>query len=255
MNAAASATGRGGVIAVVAHPDDESLIAGGTLALAARAGTPTGIVSLTRGEEGPISDPALADRAQLGDVRRAELAAAGVALGVAWTCCLTHPDGELPWIDRDAAARELAAILGPHAPAIVLTFGADGLYGHPDHVATREIVIAALALLPEPVERHEAAWPPALMPALVAAARERALPTDLWGLEPEAFGSEQTATLEIDIAAVLPRKLAALRAHRTQLGPDHAVTALPDDLAARFLSVEGWAGPRDSRLTALLAHA
>ena len=255
MSAVPAAPGRGGVIAVVAHPDDESLIAGGTLALAARAGSPTGIVSLTRGEEGPISDPALADRASLGAVREVELAAAGRALGVDWTCCLTHPDGELPWVDHDAAARELAAILSRHAPAVVLTFGDDGLYGHPDHVATREIVIAALALLPEPVERHEAAWSPALMPALVAAARERALPSDLWGLDPEAFGSEQTPTLEVDIAEVLPRKLAALRAHRTQLGPDHAVTGLPDDLAARFFAVEAWAGPRDSRLADLLAHA
>ncbi|MBA3306600.1 MAG: PIG-L family deacetylase, partial [Thermoleophilaceae bacterium] len=86
------------VVAVVAHPDDESLIAGGTLASAADAGTPTGAVSLTRGELGPIADPRLATRATLGDVREAELEAAAAVLGLSWTACLDLPDGELPWV-------------------------------------------------------------------------------------------------------------------------------------------------------------
>lgn len=230
------------LVAIVAHPDDESLIAGGTLALAAAAGTPTGIVSLTRGEHGPIAEGALTDRDRLGDVRGAELQRAAHQLGVDWAICLRHPDGELPWVDREAAAAELAAVLAGHAPAAVLTFGADGLYWHPDHGAAREIALGALRRLPAPVEVYEAAWPAGLFGELVAAAAERGLPTGLWGLEPEAFGTDRAPTVVVDVRPALARKLAALRAHRTQIGPDHLIASLPDDLAERFLAEEPWAG-------------
>jgi LmbE family N-acetylglucosaminyl deacetylase len=233
----------GGVVAVVAHPDDESLIAGGTLALAAQAGATTGVVSLTRGEHGPISDGAPATRERLGDVREAELAAAAQVLGAGWSACLRHPDGELPWVDRDAAADALAALLEPHAPAAVLTFGEDGLYGHPDHAAARDIALEALARLGGGVDVYEAAWPYGVVTALAAAAAQRGLPVGLWGLEPEDFGCDRPATLVVDVRPVLERKLAALRAHRTQMGPEHLLGALPADLAAQFLAHEPWAGP------------
>jgi LmbE family N-acetylglucosaminyl deacetylase len=76
---------------------------------------------------------------------------------------------------------------------------------------------------------------------LVAAARERGLPTDLWGLDPEAFGSDELrATVAIDVRPVLARRLRAMRAHRTQLDRRHLLAALPDDLAERHLGVEAW---------------
>ena len=234
--------GTGGVVAVVAHPDDEALIAGGTLALAATAGLATGVVSLTRGELGPISDRALADEGTLGDVRERELRASGAILGVDWTRCLRHPDGELEWADVQAAAAELAAILRASMPAVLLTFGEDGLYGHEDHVATRRIALHAAGLLgPAGPLVYEAVWPATLAPGLAAAARERGLPASLWGLEPEAFGCEQDGPLtRLVVRGVLDRKLGALRAHRTQLDPAHLLTALPDDLAARYLGEEAW---------------
>jgi len=233
------------VVAVVAHPDDESLIAGGTLVLAAQAGAQTGVVSLTRGEQGPIADPELATHSTLGDVREAELHTAGEALGASWTTCLRHPDGELSWADHEGAADELAALLDPHEPDIVLTFAPDGLYGHPDHIATREIVGIALDRLEARVERriclYETVWPPGLVPDLVAAADQAGLASDLWGLEPEDFGSpEAVATLAVDVRSALDRKLAALRAHRTQLDTGHVLAALPGGLAERFLHQELW---------------
>lgn len=241
------------IVAVVAHPDDESLIAGGTLALAARAGIRTGVVSLTRGESGPISDPSRYSAERLGRVRGTELDRAARELGLDWATCLSYPDGELPWVDQVTATAELAALLAGHAPTAVLTFGEDGLYGHPDHIATAEIVARALDRLDAPVERYEAAWPTGLVADLAAAAAERGLPHALWGLEPEAFGSDRAPTVAVDVRTVLTQKLAALRAHRTQLGPDHLLTALPPDLAERFLGTEPWAGPRGGRLEGLLA--
>jgi LmbE family N-acetylglucosaminyl deacetylase len=239
-------------VAVVAHPDDEALIAGGTLALAARAGLMTGVVSLTRGENGPVSAPEHVAGRDLGDVREAELDAAARELGVRWTAALHHPDGELPWVDHQAAADELAATLAPHAPSAVLTFGADGLYWHPDHSATREIVSLAVRGLANPVDVYEAAWPPDLMTQLVAVAAERGLPVGLWGLEPAAFGSERSPSIVLDVRRVLDRKLAALRAHRTQIGDGHLFAALPDDLAERFLAAERWVGPTGGTLGELI---
>jgi N-acetyl-1-D-myo-inositol-2-amino-2-deoxy-alpha-D-glucopyranoside deacetylase len=232
----------GAIVAVVAHPDDEALIAGGTLALAASAGIATGVISLTRGELGPISDPRLADPDTLGSVRETELQASGAALGVDWTRCLRHPDGELPWADAEAVAAELVDVLRPARPVVLLTFGEDGLYGHPDHVATRHIAGRATALLGRGGPRlYEAAWSPGLAAGMVAAAARRSLPTSLWGLDPLAFGSPPAGpTTRVDVRPVLERKLRALRAHRTQLGRDHLLSGLPDDLAARFLGEEMW---------------
>ncbi|GAC1436863.1 MAG: PIG-L family deacetylase [Solirubrobacteraceae bacterium] len=230
------------IVAVVAHPDDEALIAGGTLALAADAGLATGVVALTRGELGPISDPRLADAGTIGAVRELELERSGAALGIDWTCCLGHPDGELEWAEVESAAGELADLLRAARPVTLLTFGEDGLYGHPDHVATRHLAGRAAVLLgPRGASLYEAVWDPDLTAQLVAAAGRRGLPTSLWGLDPHAFGSAPSGpTIRLDVRPVLERKLRALRAHRTQLASDHLLTQLPDDLATRFLGEEVW---------------
>jgi LmbE family N-acetylglucosaminyl deacetylase len=87
----------------------------------------------------------------------------------------------------------------------------------------------------------EASWPVELVPRLVVIAEARGLPIDLWGLEPQAFGSPPASpSVSIDVRPVLGRKLRALRAHRTQLHDGHLLTAQPDDLAARFLGSETW---------------
>ena len=231
----------GGIVAVVAHPDDEALIAGGTLALAVDAELATGVVSLTRGELGPISDPRLADERTLGAVRERELRASGALLGIDWTRCLQHPDGMLEWVDGEAVAIELATMLRTRRPAVLLTFGEDGVYGHQDHVATRLVAGRAAALLaPAAPLVYEAVWAPQLAGELVADARSRGLPDSLWGIEPEAFGSAAGPATRVDVRAVVGRKLAALRAHRTQLEDDHVLFALPADLAARHLGKEAW---------------
>jgi LmbE family N-acetylglucosaminyl deacetylase len=237
----------GAIVAVVAHPDDEALIAGGTLALAVDAGLATGVVALTRGELGPISDPLLADEGTLGAVRERELRASAASLGVDWTSCLRHPDGMLEWVDAEVVAVELAALLRARRPAVLLTFGEDGIYGHADHVATRAIAVRAAELLgPDGPLVYEAVWAPSLAGELVAAARSRGLPHSLWGLEPEAFGSppcdarSASKLTRLDVRAVVDRKLEALRAHRTQLDDDHLLTELPIDLAARHLGEEVW---------------
>jgi N-acetyl-1-D-myo-inositol-2-amino-2-deoxy-alpha-D-glucopyranoside deacetylase len=228
----------GGLLVVTAHPDDEVLIAGGTLAACAQTGLATGVVCLTRGEDGPIGDPALATRETLPRVRVGELRAACEELGVKWVKCYRRQDGNLRWSDGSAIVRQLAVVIDARRPDAVITFGEEGLYWHPDHIATYRFTRRALERVPNPPRLYRAIWPGDLMPALVAELRRRALPTGLWDIEPGEFGSdddERDGEIVLDVRAQLTRKLSALRCHRTQLGPDHALTSLPEDLAAQFL--------------------
>lgn len=242
------------VLAVFAHPDDESLLAGGTLAACAAAGLRVGIVSMTRGELGvPASSPdgqpsADAHRpdpevlggdigaagADLGAVRERELGDAAAALGVAWARCLDLPDGELRTVDRRRARSALGA-LAQCEPRALLTFATDGLYWHPDHIAVREIVRGVF-----PRERiFELSWPHGLLAVVVQELRRRDLPSDVWGLDPAAFGAPARAIArELDVTAFLDAKLLALRSHRSQLAAGHAFADLPRDLAELLLGRE-----------------
>jgi N-acetyl-1-D-myo-inositol-2-amino-2-deoxy-alpha-D-glucopyranoside deacetylase len=241
-----------GLLVIGAHPDDEVLIAGGTLAACAAAGLSTAVVCLTRGEDGPIADPALATRETLGEVRLAELRAACAQLGVSFVKCYRRHDGSLPWSDRNAIARQLAAVVSSRRPDVVVTFGEDGLYYHPDHIATYQVTLRALSRLPEPPALLRSVWPKSVTHELGRELRRRGLSDDLWELAPEDFGTEDVgSSFAIDVRPFVDRKLSALRAHRTQLSKDHAFSALDFELAERFLGTE-WFAPVQGEATWLL---
>src|SRR5215471_7137199 len=134
------------LLGVFAHPDDEVLCAGGTMARVAEAGAEVMIVSATRGERGQIRDPAAATRRTLGAVREAELRAAAAELGVQRVQVLSYPDGALTQ-HRPALGAEIADIMRRFDPDTVVTFGADGGYGHPDHVAISRLTTQAFRVL------------------------------------------------------------------------------------------------------------
>src|SRR6516162_6005594 len=134
------------LLGVFAHPDDEVFCAGGTLAWAAEAGAEVMIVSATRGEQGQIRDPASATRRTLGAVREGELSAAAAELGVQRVQVLAYPDGGLQH-HRSALGPAIAEIMRRFEPDTVITFGADGGYGHPDHVAISELTSEAFRAL------------------------------------------------------------------------------------------------------------
>ncbi|MGI8430322.1 MAG: PIG-L deacetylase family protein [Solirubrobacteraceae bacterium] len=231
----------GGLVVVTSHPDDEVLIAGGTLAACACAGIDTAVVCLTRGELGPISSPTLATRATLAAVRVNELEAACRELGVKWVRCYRRQDGNLRWANASAIVRQLLNLLEALRPDAVVSFGEDGLYYHPDHIATFDFASRAVTRMTRPALFYRSVWPQSLMPELVQELRARSLPEDLWDLSPEDFGVEDDETLTVDVRPFIDRKLCALQCHRTQLGPTHAFTALPSDLAQRFLGFERFA--------------
>ena len=131
------------VLAVFAHPDDETLCAGGTLAKYASAGADVRVVSLTKGGAGQIRDAGVATRATLAAIRERELHAAGKQLGLTESRCLDFPDGELAHLDRQVLVELVSGVLGELGPDVVITFGPDGFSGHPDHVAVGAAVTAA----------------------------------------------------------------------------------------------------------------
>jgi LmbE family N-acetylglucosaminyl deacetylase len=229
----------GGVLAVFAHPDDESLLAGGTLAACAEAGMDVGLLSLTRGELGEIADPELATRDDLAAVRAGELEAAGRALGASWTECLDFPDGSLEWAAANEVREAVARRIADHGPRAVITFAAEGLYWHHDHLATHRLAVEAVAGASDPLWLYGATWPVGLAERLTSEVRALGLSAGLWGLEPAAFGAEEeTITTVLDVSPFLAAKLAALRAHRSQLGSEHLLATIPDAVAAKLLARE-----------------
>jgi LmbE family N-acetylglucosaminyl deacetylase len=120
-----------------------------------------------------------------------------------------------------------------------VTFGPEGLYWHADHLAVHEAVNAVADRLPEPVERLYATVPAGAIEAFVEEAHARGLRTDLWGLEPAAFGApSESITTIVDVRAHLDRKLAAIRRYASQFPSGHLLHRLPPDVAERHLGRE-----------------
>jgi LmbE family N-acetylglucosaminyl deacetylase len=124
------------LLAVLAHPDDESLGNGGMLARYAAEGVETYLITATRGEQGWFGDPAANPGPEaLGRIRETELRAAVRVLGIREVTFLDYLDGELDLADRDEVVAKIAAEVRRIQPDVVVTFDPAGLYGHPDHIA------------------------------------------------------------------------------------------------------------------------
>ena len=139
MPAPADLRGRS-LLAVFAHPDDESIACGGLLAWCARLGADVALLCMTRGEHGRGGSDA-------GRTRSRELADAARTLGIGALTLLDHEDGMLPWLSADTLRSAIAREIRARRPEVVVTFDADGLYWHPDHVAVHELTTAAVAAL------------------------------------------------------------------------------------------------------------
>src|SRR5262245_31736273 len=149
------------LLAVFAHPDDESLACGGLLAWCAELGARVSILCATRGEMG---------RGSSGDlplVRTNELTAAARALGISDVVMLDYKDGMLPWAEPASLEADIRDATIRFRPDVVITFGEDGLYWHPDHIAIHERTTAALAALGDTA--------PALYYVTMASGRMRAV--------------------------------------------------------------------------------
>jgi LmbE family N-acetylglucosaminyl deacetylase len=229
------------VLAIFAHPDDESLACGGTLAMLADAGARVVVMCASHGERGSDTGPVRNDA--LGGERAVEMRDAAQALGVAEVRLLSHPDGDLRWAEVTDFNAEIILFLRRYTPAAVITFGEDGLYWHPDHIGVYERVLTAVRSLgAEAPPLYFVTMPTGVMPAIVAAARGGGWvrpPKGFWSIVPESFGLlAERHTIAIDVRDRVPRKLAAILAHRTQMGAGHPFSQLDPDNARRWLGME-----------------
>jgi LmbE family N-acetylglucosaminyl deacetylase len=139
------------LMAVLAHPDDESLGFGGTFAKYAAEGVHVALVVATRGERGWTGEAdANPGMTALGQIREAELRAAATALGIDRLTFLDQIDGELADAESSLVLARIVAEIRAFRPQVVITFGPDGAYGHPDHIAISQLTTAAIVLAADP---------------------------------------------------------------------------------------------------------
>jgi LmbE family N-acetylglucosaminyl deacetylase len=139
------------LMAVLAHPDDESLGMGGVLARYAQEGVSTYVVTATRGQRGRYFDNSnRPDDEAVGRAREEELRCAARELGVSELTLLDYRDGDLDRADPVEAIAAIATHLRRVRPQVVLTFDQFGAYGHPDHVAICQFTTAATLAAADP---------------------------------------------------------------------------------------------------------
>lgn len=132
------------LLAVLAHPDDESLGLGGTLARYAAEGVETHLLTATRGERGRyFTNENRPSDEEVGRVREAEVRAAASELGIARVEVLGYPDGGLDRVDPADPLRRITRHIREVRPQVVVTFDPFGAYGHPDHIAISQLATAA----------------------------------------------------------------------------------------------------------------
>jgi N-acetyl-1-D-myo-inositol-2-amino-2-deoxy-alpha-D-glucopyranoside deacetylase len=283
------ASSGGGVLLVHAHPDDEVFGTGGLIAQAVAEGRRVDLVVCTGGEEGEIHDPELdpeEERHRLGEIRAAELACSLEALrgsgpgelhlhklgyrdsGMMGTEPNANPD--CFWqADLGEATGRLVSVIRAARPAVMVTYDANGNYGHPDHIQAHRVAVAAMQAAADPSRHPEAGashWVDKFYEtafnrdawfALLGEMKERGikLPWDFdadppspdpdadadpaAGEGPPSFGTPESAiTTFLDISAFAAQKRAAMECHRTQLQDFGWMLGLPEDLAARAASTE-----------------
>ena len=228
------------LLLVHAHPDDESIGTGATMAKYAAEGARVTLVTCTLGELGEIIPPSLAHLAaasedRLGEYRIGELAAACAELGVTDHRFLGGPgrwrdsgmmdteandDPRCFWrADVDQAARALLDVIGEVRPQVLVTYDANGFYGHPDHIQAHRVACRAF---------------------------QQAADLGLAKFYATAGPESNGVTTAIDATAYLDAKLAAMRAHATQITVSAPFFALSNQIRHQALGVEYYtllAGP------------
>jgi len=245
------------ILAVFAHPDDESLACGGTLARLADSGARVVLLCASRGESGSVRHESLVDVNDLGRVRSEELLEAARTLGIADVLICDHPDGDLRWADVSEFHEEIVAAIGRYRPDGVITFAEDGLYWHLDHIGVHERTYTAVRSLgADAPPLYYVTIPKGVMRAVVEAGPrgEAVGEGKFWGIEPDVFGeAARPATFVVDVRAWVPRKLAALSCHRTQVGPDHQFARIDEAEAKRLLGLEHFRrAPTESRWESII---
>jgi N-acetyl-1-D-myo-inositol-2-amino-2-deoxy-alpha-D-glucopyranoside deacetylase len=244
---------RPSILGIFPHPDDESYAAAGSLILAARAGARVQIASLTRGERGEWYKRAPSDGRRLADVRTEELAEACRLLHADPPHFLDLPDGQLAEADFPSVVERLVALIRVLRPHVVVGLGADGAYGHPDHIAAYRLIVAAVRAaaggsrfpqdrLGEP-HRVARLLFAAFPPGLFRPQYDRMLATDLGPavrlLDPRRLGTaREQIDVDVNVRPVAEQKLAVIACHQSQYPGGDAREIFPPGIVDALLARE-----------------
>ncbi|MEU8251594.1 PIG-L family deacetylase [Nonomuraea sp. NPDC048916] len=245
------------LMAVHAHPDDECLSTGGILARYAGEGIRTVLVTCTNGEQGDgpggvkPGDPGHDDEA-VAERRLAELRESVQHLGIDHLELLGYRDSGMDgWetnhhpdafanVPVDAAAARLATLMERYRPHVVVTYdetGGSG-YGHPDHVQTHRVAVAATEATGIPDKLYYTAIPRSAIKRMFELMRESGVDV---GFEPsDDFGTpDELVTTLVDVAPYVERKLKALQAHASQ-GDNIFLLRMPEEARHQAFSNEAF---------------
>lgn len=262
------------LLLVHAHPDDECIATGATMAKYAADGVLVTLVTCTLGEEGEVLLPELSHLASdkddaLGAHRQQELAAAMAELGITDHRLLGGagrfrdsgmvgtPPNDRPdcfWrADLLAAATELVPVLREVRPQVVVTYDDFGGYGHPDHIQAHRVTHYAIALAASPTFRSDlgpawqvskvywTAFPRSIVRAGIEALKAQGVDDEFTAMDPDDLPfacDDDLVTTAVDATAHLSAKMAALRAHGTQVSVDGGFFALADNVGSEAFGTE-----------------
>lgn len=261
------------LMAVHAHPDDESSKGAATMAKYASEGVQVLVVTCTGGERGSVLNPKM-DRPDvwenIAEIRRGEMAAARAILGVdqAWLGFVDSglpegdplpplPDGCFGLQDPQAAAGPLVRLMREFRPHVVLTYDEEGGYPHPDHIMCHKISVVAFEAAGDPEQFPEmgAAWQPsklyyhhtftrakfqALHEGMVAAGLDSPYQEMLDRWSDDGADKGHRITTRIECADFFPVRDDALRAHATQVDPDGPWFRAPLEVQKRVWPTEDY---------------
>jgi LmbE family N-acetylglucosaminyl deacetylase len=244
----------GTIVSFHAHPDDESIGTGGTLARAAAAGHRVVLVFATRGELGEPVPGVLAEGEQLPVRRSQECFDSATALGVARVEFLGYvdsgmmgePSNDAPYCFWQAkvehAAKRLAVILDEEEPDVLTVYDDNGGYGHPDHIQTHRVGVRAGELSAVPVVAQATINRDWMIRGMQGLRSSGEIPEGWEGpsdIPPPDFGKPETEiTHRVEAVDFVDQKRASMRAHASQMGPDHFLLAMPDPIFAMGFGTE-----------------
>jgi len=258
------------LLAVFAHPDDESFGIGGTLAKYATEGVKVSLICATRGEAGEINDPNLGTKEQLAEIRERELRCACDVLGITKLHLLGYRDSgmastlanedprSLVQADPCKVVGKIVRLMRQIRPQVVVTFEEGGGYGHPDHKAIHRHTKAAFYAAGDPIQYPEhlaeglepyapqrlyyTAFPRSVFQNLVQKVKEMGLELPFGDIDLESVGMpDEYCTTHVDVSAYLEVKEQARQCHRSQLAPDSLFTLIPAEVRHQFMHTDCFA--------------
>ena len=202
----------GRLLAIFAHPDDESYRAGGTLALLAQKGVQVWVLCATRGELGILD----LGPEETGEIRKTEMECACRALGINSPLFLDYRDGTLAQVEEERAVEQIVQVIRKLRPEVLLTWPPSGVSGHADHVAVSKWTDKALKRAAEPTAYPGHKDAPHAVDTLYQIVIPNSL-AEIMGMPHLRTVPDEDVTLTMDVSASWDAKLAAIECHNSQL--------------------------------------